>query len=180
MRTKGDFRRCTMQKKTVRGAHISYLTAKTMVQSLWRKGQQQWRNSNSSQLVDCSHKFCENTMRDYCANNFGVKLTYVCHPWISLKRMRAGMRQFFFQYSSTHNIHEIRIWKNRDIPQILTNTKRSHQHCQPWAIPRHKWSGIEKEKDLPATSRQVLAWCNHQMWKLSPAAAVFHRHQASA
>ena len=180
MRTKGDFRRCTMQKKTskVRIYILPYSendgavtlkkgTAAMEEQQLFTTGwlQPQILWEHNARLLREQFR-CEAYVRMSSVNKF---------------KKDAGRRApVFFQYSSTHNIHEIRIWKNRDIPQILTNTKRSRQHCQPWAIPRHKWSGIEKEKDLPATSRQVLAWCNHQMWKLSPAAAVSHRHQASA
>ena len=94
-----------------------------MLQSLWRKGQQQWRNSNSSKLVDCSNKFCEKTMRDYCANNFGVKLTYVCRPYVGQNWKRAGARQFFYPYSSTQ---EVRM--NPNLKQQISHKCSHKQH----------------------------------------------------
>jgi hypothetical protein len=76
--------------------YIPYLTAQTMLQSLLRKGQQQGRSGNSSQTVDHSLIFCENSMRDNHANISPFDRTYV-HRWCEGEdSMLAGARQFFF------------------------------------------------------------------------------------
>jgi hypothetical protein len=58
-------------------------------------------------------------MRDYCANNFGVNHMYIYRPYVGQNWKQTGTRQFF-PYSSTANLHEIKIRNNS-----RTNTKYS-------------------------------------------------------
>ena len=78
-------------------------------------------------MVDSSHKFCENTMRDYCAHNFGVNHTYVCHPYVGQNWKQAGARQFFPPIVLQQTYMKSK-FETTELTQSLTNNTKTGIH----------------------------------------------------
>jgi hypothetical protein len=77
-----------------------------MLQSLGRKGQQQWRSGHCSQLDDSSHRFFVNTacVSRACVSRACVSRAYIRHPYGGFQLSRPGARQFFYTYNCTQDI----------------------------------------------------------------------------
>ena len=94
------------KQQQVTSEMIPYLSTEMMLQSLWRRGQQQWRDHCCSHgLLTAATIFCEHCVSDVRITARGIRES-VRHPRRSFECNPAGARQKYNTYNCTQHIRE--------------------------------------------------------------------------
>ena len=118
---------------------ITYPPIQRMLQSLWRKGQQQWRNGCCSQQEDSGHIFygktvCINRASIHHGKTARINYAFVHLPWMAFESGHAGTCQFFKMYIYMQVIQENSkqpASHTRTITNQLLHTHTiNHERCQ--------------------------------------------------
>ena len=167
-------------QEQVTSTMIPYLSMQRMLQSLWRRGQQQWRDDYCShvQLLPAATQFLWTLHASLACQS-------IIHEFFESRR--AGARQFFNMYNCTQDIRENADSKQQNFHANMVTKKHNitSPHQQPWAVPKQQQCQWRLPNNLAIIATitykgPMEAWWNpQQLWKLL-SAADSHRHPALA
>ena len=121
------------KQQQVTGKMISYLSTEMMLQSLWRRGQQQWRDGYCSHgLLTAATQFFVNTACVSCAS--------VHCPRRQFKSSPAGAHQKKNTYNSTRHIRETADSKHQNLQ--AQHQHNTHTHTHNFSTPTNMRTGF--------------------------------------